>query len=187
MSHLLKAAKRGSERGITLSGCSAAEPGAGPSSFSISAKALSWTALKARALPKQPCATETGESARMELLRQLSSQEGCHGKYKKDLQGSHGCFPGLVLDTSQTAWHVTLLKPVFSTYCSFLFSLHSMQKEMTERICHWSLLADELSWLTQSPVGQDTLWWETSSLGLALGIPAPMNTAEEPLQARAES
>lgn len=32
------AAKRGSESGITLSGCSAAEPGAGPSPFNISAK-----------------------------------------------------------------------------------------------------------------------------------------------------
>lgn len=91
----------------------------------------------------------------MELLRQLSSQEGCHGKQKKAPQDSHGCFPGLVLDTSQTAWHVTLLQPVFCTYCFFLFSPPSMQKEMTERICHWSLLADELSWLTQSLVGQD--------------------------------
>lgn len=51
------------------------------------------------------------------------------------------------------------------------------------------ILAGELSWLIQSPMGQDTLWWETSSQGLPLGISTQwtMNTAEEPLQARDKS
>lgn len=39
-----------------------------------------WTALKARAWPKELCATETEEDARKELLRQSSSQEDWHGK-----------------------------------------------------------------------------------------------------------
>lgn len=74
----------------------------------------------------------------------------------------------------------------FALTVSFFSLPLQCRKKWQNEFATEAFLTHELSWLAQSPVGQDTLCWETSSLGLTLGIPAhrPMNTAEEPLQVR---
>lgn len=79
-------------------------------------------------------------------------------------------FLGLFLDTYQTALRITSPKPVFCTNWFFLFSSPSMQKEMTERICHWRDFSRHAQHDQSAFRGTRTLWWEVSSQGLALGI-----------------
>lgn len=77
---------------------------------------------------------------------------------------------GLFLDTYQTALRITSPKPVFCTDWFFFFSFPSMQKEMTERICHWSDFSRHTQQDHSAFDGTRALQWEMSSQGLALGI-----------------
>lgn len=77
---------------------------------------------------------------------------------------------GLFLDTYQTALRIASPKPVFCTDWFFFFSFPSMQKEMTERICHWSDFSRHTQQDHSAFDGTRALQWEMSSQGLALGI-----------------